>query len=162
MSQIFVPGKVRNIIKKQPIIKPKLEPIPEEPILEEQKVEEEEPKEIKKVAPENRPKVVIAPAIKKEYNKTYYRKHIEEHKAKHKIKVTCDLCGKKVNKQNLQAHKGRSRCINRQEILKFQQDLIKQYPLPVKTQPEKFSFINYEHIQRGLDLIDLISKSFKK
>ena len=39
---------------------------------------------------------------------------------------------------------------------------VKQYPVPVKPQPEKYSFINYEHIQRGLDLIDLISKSFQK
>lgn len=174
MSKIFESIKVRNLIKRQPIAKkPKLEPnsrpkvaiasLAEEPKLEEQKVDVvEEPKEIKEVAPENRPRVVIASAIKRAYNKTYYQKHMEEHKAKHKIKVACELCGKVVNKQNLSAHKGRSRCRNRQEILKFQKDLIKQYPLPKRTNVEKHSFINYEHIQRGLDLIDLISKSFKK
>ena len=176
MSQIFVPKTVRHQIKKQVIIKPRvekvlvapaepkitseaivqpiIEPIPvEEPKVEEPPKEEVEvPQQKKKVEPEK----------KKEYNKTYYKRHIEEHKAKHKIRVQCDNCGKYVNKQNLQAHKNRSRCINRKEILMFQQDLIKQYPLPVKPQPEKYSFINYEHIQRGLDLIDLISKSFKK
>jgi hypothetical protein len=54
---------------------------------------------------------------RKEYNKVYYEKNKDVIKSKVLKKVTCPLCNRQVNHQNLQRHQQTKLCLSRRCLL---------------------------------------------